>query len=257
MNTTYCFTDTETGGLDDRMNPLLSAALILTDSEFNEIDGFASKLLPPENSWLEVPVKSQQVPNFGYGHRNIDHYLNVHTRETTTYKPKDGWLLVAAAVETNGFVKFDNDGWDMTAIDSWMNDSISLDIAEEVFVRWMAKHCAEPPIGVAHNAQFDYKFINRHMPQLHKNYAVIDSALRNDKKHSELSSGWFCTCLALKKWNKASPTPGENAKLGTLAKLAGYQPTDAHEALADARSCLAGLRWLKTGKLFQSNCVQK
>ena len=73
MEILYCIGDCETGGLDERINPILSAAFVLADENFEEVDGFAAKLKPPENSWLEVPVLSQQVPNFGYGPRKIEY----------------------------------------------------------------------------------------------------------------------------------------------------------------------------------------
>lgn len=254
MPVAFCISDTETGGLDERINPLLSAALLLADHEYNEVEGTSTKILPPPNSWLQVPVRAQQVPNFGYGHRDIDHYLEVHTGVKSTEKPNQGYTLSAGAVEVNGFIQFGADGWDMDSYKAWMAESLSLEAAEDFFINWLVKHCRDmPPIGVAHNAIFDIKYFQRYLPKLFSYFAVIDPAVREDKKLSELSSGWYCTCVALKKYNKISTRPAENAKLGALAKCAGYTPLTAHEALADTRSCLAGLRWLRTGKMWPTN----
>ena len=256
MPTHFCVGDTETGGLDDRINPLLSAALLLADHEYNEIDGFGTKVLPPPNTWLEIPIREHQTPNFGFSGRNIDYYLEVHTGLKSTRKPDQGYLINAGAADTNGFIKGDQSGWDLESYKVWLAESMPLELAEEVFIRWLVKHCSDmAPIGVAHNAVFDVKYFQRYLPKLFSYFAVIDPALRADKKLSELSSGWYCTCTALKKYNKISPRPAENAKLGSLAKCAGYVPDGAHEALADTRSCLAGLRWLKTGKTFSTNSV--
>lgn len=242
----FCVGDCETGGLDERCNPLLSVALVLGDADFNELDGITVKLLPPQDTWLEVPIRAHQTTGLKPGSHQIEYWLNVHTFQRSASKPKQSWLIGPAAVEKNNFVRITNNGWGLEAMIDWMQTSISLEQAEQDLIAWMAMRCTKAPIGVAHFAQFDVKFFQAFLPRLCLCFQQFDTQVR---AKAEFRNGWYCTCEALKQWNKKSPTPGENAKLGALAKLAGYVPAAEHEALADARACLAGLKWLKTGKV--------
>lgn len=247
MPCAFSINDCETGGVDDRINPILSAAIVLADESFNEIEGFASKILPPKNTWLEVPIPEHQTPQMEFGRRTIEYYLNMASGDKAKDLPMGAFLITAGAAEVNGFVgtAAGLSGWDFEPMANWLANSVPLELAEEIFTRFLAKHCVTPPIGVAHNAVFDVKYFKRYLPETFSRFAVVDEMTR--KANSDFSSGWYCTCSMLKKYNKKSPNPAPNAKLGSLAMCAGYDLENAHEALADARACLAGLRWLKTG----------
>lgn len=252
---TYCVTDCETGGLDPRINPLLSVALLVGDEAFNPIDGFALKIKPPTGTVLEVLTLADQLE--GYRRQQVDeapgrpvkaeYFLDVYTGAKCPDKPTSGHIITGIAAEVNGFVALTPQGWDMSAVQQWMKESFSAAEAQATFMKWLRQFFTTAPIGVAHNAKFDVGYVQMYLPELFNFYAKLDDATRKIKA---FSSGWYCTCEALKEWNKkAGAQAGENAKLGTLTKLAGYKPDRAHEALNDCYSCLYGLRWLRTGKI--------
>jgi DNA polymerase III epsilon subunit-like protein len=87
------------------------------------------------------------------------------------------------------------------------------------------------PYGVAHNAQFDAKFVATWLPDVAR----------------EINNPWFCTLRWLQDYLPSigiSPRQKGVAKLDNLCKYASYDLENAHEAFADALGCAAGLRWL-------------
>jgi DNA polymerase III epsilon subunit-like protein len=128
--------------------------------------------------------------------------------------------IEARAIEVNGYDPAE-----------WLRTGMPWDHADKAFSQYLKQWFgSRQACGVAHNAVFDEKFVRVHLPM------TFNSILQP----------WFCTCDALKKWRKRTGNAG-NAKLGSLAELAGYvhAGTDkAHDALGDTKACLAGLRWL-------------
>lgn len=262
MSATYCVTDCETGGVDERINPLLSVALLIGDEKFDPVDGFSMKILPPENTHLEVPIlehqkvpftKTEEMPGAWYK-RTIQHWINIHSGDIVRAKPETGFIITAVAADICGFTQPTPNGWDMAVTHRWLKQSFTAEEAENAYIAFLNQHFKSKPIGVAHMAIFDVKYVAHYLPRLRAYY--YDLPEQTKKANKELSSGWYCTCTALKGWNKRSPTPGENAKLTTLAKLAGYVPHATHEALADCYSCLYGLRWLRTNQTALSGPIE-
>ena len=222
--------DTETGGLNPVVNPLLSVACIVSPATGEELDGFALLVRPPEGTLLEVPVPSDMWPSFRYKKREVAYYQDVHTQERFA-ACGDRPVITAIAAETNGYVGGEDTGaWDLTAAARWNECGLSAGKVDEVLVRFLLQFFDSKPIAVAHNAQFDYKFVSRYLPSLKQN-------LRDE---------WFCTYKALRSLRKKR---GLNVGKGmctldAMCKYAGYTNPDAHEALADARACSQGLQWL-------------
>jgi hypothetical protein len=223
----FLITDAETGGLDDRMNPLLSLSLLAANEKFQAVDNFEMKLQPPVGTLIEVPIPKCQDPEDK--RKVISHYMDVHTKAIyrKENRPETALVINAVAAEINGYVDFKDGAWDFKAIDDWHRQARTLADAETTFIKWLLGVFSHPPVGVAHNADFDEKFVFRYMPILHSNYF----------------KPWFCTVKALRAHYKKTGMKGA-AKLANLAELANYTPKDAHVAYEDCLSCLAGLRWL-------------
>lgn len=223
----YLITDCETGGLDDRMNPLLSISLLAANEKFQAVDNFEMKLMPPVGTVIEVPIPKHQIAE--EKRKSISHYMDVFTKAiyNKASRPEKALVINAVAAEINGYVTFKENGWDFSSIDQWHKQSRAIADAELTFSKWLLGVFSQPPVGVAHNADFDQKFVSRYMPMLHSNYFPT----------------WFCTVKALRTYYQTRGIKGA-AKLANLAELAGYDPQGEHVAYEDCLSCLAGLKWL-------------
>ncbi len=232
----YLITDCETGGLDDRLNPLLSVSLLAANDQFEALDNFELKIKPPPGTLLEVPIPAHQ--NVEIKSKQIAHYMDVHTGQlfTKQTKPQDALLINAIAAEINGYVEVHDGAWNFDTVKKWNEQGVTLESADHSFVVFVLGHFAQPAVGVAHNADFDSKFVSRYLPKLFSNY------YRNDNLSE---SSWFCTVKAFRLWRKKTGIKGA-AKLGDLAEQAGHKPNKAHAAFDDCYSCLAGLKWLNT-----------
>lgn len=233
----FAFIDTETGGLKESVNPLLSVAVVLADEHLNRLDGFALKVKPPEGTVLEVPI-SEHIGDTGNYRRKVRHYEDVYTGEILPpTQAKGRYIITPAAAETNGFVDVVTTAsglkeWDREPQRVWMRQSLGVARVDEVYVSFLAQFFKARPVPVAHNAKFDQKYVLRYLP----NFA------------GQLHEDWFCTYRALSGLRKSR---GESVgkgmcTLGALAKYSNYVNPNPHEALADAETCLEGLRWLKT-----------
>lgn len=220
--------DTETGGLDERINPLLSIAIAVADETFRMMDGFEIKVAPPRNTYLEVPTP--QTCGLENKKKQITGYLNVWTKEKAGGLPSDAQLITAYAAEVNGYVGPDPRVWSLAAIDQWNASSQAAPEAEADLLAYLTKAFgAGQVVTVAHNALFDIKFVQMNMPRL----------------FAKLKDPWFCTCNASKAYFKKLGQKG-SAKLVEMAKLAGHDyQGKAHQAFADGEATLAVLRFLK------------
>lgn len=229
LTTGYVIVDTETGGLSEKANPLLSAAVVVADSQRREVDGFALRIRPPDGSLLEIPIPEHMGKGFDeVRKRKNQYYLDVYSGEKYT-EPGDRWIITSAAAEINGYVTVKDYEYDLNPMHEW-NKRLSLEEAEATFIRFISQFFTHKPVAVAHNAQFDQKFVRGHLPELYDN----------------IMEPWFCTYKAFRKWKKEHGYgTGKGAcTLETACKHAGYDLSNAHEALADTRGCLALLRWL-------------
>ena len=224
--------DTETGGLDERLHPLLSIAVVTADAQLNEIDGFDLKIAPPPGTLLEIPVPHEQ--DGVTKRKKISHYMDVWTGASLPLNAYDydRPLITAYAAEVNGYVSvIPGVGWDIQAINTWNTNGLHVQRAEDVLRQYIRQAFSNTPVVVAHNADFDRKFVGKHMPTL----------------FSELFSLWYCTCKSLRGYYKRNGVKGGKANLATGCKLAGYDIEEyAHEALADTRGCLLLAKWLQT-----------
>jgi len=222
---TFLVMDFETGGLDDRLNPALSAAVVIANNDMLPLDGMEQKFLPPKGTVIEVPIPEDQKTEIRK--KRISHYTDVFTRTKYPTPPEGVLVINAVAAEINGYIKVTPTGWDATSIDLWHSQARSLADAEETFIKLIAPFKGVPPICVAHNASFDKCFTRRYLPKF---FAMLDP-------------NWRCTVEEFKAWYKARGLKG-NAKLATLIEKCGYVHEKAHEAGDDAYACLAGMRWL-------------
>lgn len=251
----YAIIDTETGGLDHRVNPLLSVALVIGGADFSDLDRYSLKVKPPPNTWLEIPVDADMFPppEFRYRSRRIVGWHEVWTKATTTTKPEGGFILTAGAVEVNHLVgKTEQNTWDLEEVYKWLHrealDATTVDTALATAVDQ-----ASPTVkltAVAHNADFDEKYVSEYLPKFRKRLAEPDkvtadafAAAKIVGASSYARTGWYCTMNLLRSVNKDQQRK-TGAKLADLAELAGYQADKAHEAEADCLTCLAGLKWL-------------
>jgi oligoribonuclease (3'-5' exoribonuclease) len=256
--TCYAFADTETGGLDVRINPLLSIAVVFADPTFKEIDGFALKVRPPENTLLEIPVLSSQHPptESRYKPRTIEYFMNVATGEMIPgpKAPPNAYIISAGAAEVNGFVGTNANGrWDLAVARNWYTNSQSMADISKVYLSWIAKFFQDKPVMIAaHNATFDHKYVKAYLPELYARFwkrpagSPSPFPYMNGKgsKDDVEDHDWFCTMRAFQIHVKMETGKRAGSKLSDLAEKCGHVNPAAHEALSDARAGLAGMRWL-------------
>lgn len=219
--------DTETGGLDERINPLLSIAVVVADEAYNKIDGFEIKVAPPKNSIIEVPTRSTM--GLENKRKAISHYMNAWTHEPA--QRVDGAPFITAyAAEVNGYIGEVDTNWDLSAIRRWNETAQDLTAAEDDLLAYLGKAFgAGHVVTVAHNAIFDQKFVEINMPRL----------------YAKLKQPWFCTLEKSREFRKKRGEKG-GGKLTEMAKLAGFDyDGHAHEAFADGEATLAVLRFLQ------------
>ncbi len=220
--------DTETGGLDERINPLLSIAIVVADETYQMMDGFEIKVAPPQNAFLEIPTA--QTCGLENKKKQISGYMNVWTKVKLPSLPPDAMLITAYAAEVNGYIGKNPSVWDGAAIDAWNASAQPAPEAEADLLAYLTKAFGDRQVvTVAHNAIFDIKFVQASMPLLFK----------------KLVDPWFCTCNASRDYFKKRGQKG-SAKLVEMAKLAGHDyKGKAHQAYADCTAALAVLRFLK------------
>jgi len=236
--------DTETGGLCERSNPLLSVAAVVADENFEPVEGigdekpenlrrgFVLHVLPPPNTILAVPPEDMQSEDFKKDYsRPIEYYYNITTKEKLKTKPEDCQFINHGAADMNGFVEIKDGKWDIASIDAYLAKSLPVKQVDEILVQFISQAFKTKPVAVAHSAQFDIKYLKYHLPKLFAN----------------LHDKWTCTQKLLRKWYDNNNLDGYKkgaTTLQKLAELASYPQEGAHEALWDCLSCLAGLKWL-------------
>lgn len=219
--------DTETGGLDERINPLLSIAVVVADETYNKIDGFEIKVAPPKNAIIEVPTRATM--GLENKRKAISHYMNAWTHEPAQ-RVEGVPFITAYAAEVNGYVGEVDTNWDFSAIRGWNETSQELTAAEDDLLAYLTKGFGDGHVvTVAHNAIFDQKFVEMNMPRL----------------YNKLKQPWFCTLEKSREFRKKRGEKG-GGKLVEMAKLAGFDYDGrAHEAFADGEATLAVLRFLQ------------
>lgn len=233
MSEPFCVViDTETGGLDCRLHPLLSVSFLLGDRNLDEMDGGLSlNVIPPPGTVIEIPAFGDQVPEMKA--KRIVAWMDVHTKTLHQRCPDDCMVIKAVAAEINGYITNGPDGkWDIEAIDRWHAKAMTMQQVDGILCSYLGQAFPKTKcLGVAHNADFDMRFVGRNMPESIKR--IVDP--------------WYCTMKLLRKWYGDRNHKNGSAKLASLAEIAGHKPRAAHEALEDCRSCLSGLRWLLKG----------
>lgn len=222
--------DTETGGLDPRVNPLLSVAVLVAGGapDYQHIDGFQVKVLPPENTWMEIPTPD--TVGLHQPRKRLAGYRHAHSGASATELPAGALVLSAYAMEVNHYVGIVDGKWDFSPMQQWMSEAFEVTKAEQNIRQYLAQvFQGKRPLAVAHNAQFDQRFINAHMPLLEQ----------------DLYPQWFCTLAASKEYWKKQGVK-HSAKLTEMAKVAGYDYSDkAHDAFEDVKATLKVLAFLK------------
>lgn len=223
--------DTETGGLDPRVSPLLSAANLIVDTDFKVIEGFSLKLLPPEGTVLEIPTPATM--GLDNPRKKIQAHIDIYTMQERDPAPED-LRIQAYAAEINGFVKLVDGVWDADSIQEWLDQSIPLEDGTRIYRQHLRQAFTQKPILCAHNTPFDLKFLYFHLRELKEDLAVTDGG----------DVLFLDTCKMLRAYRKQRKM-GTGAKLSDLAEFAGKpNSATAHEALEDCEDCLLGLRWL-------------
>lgn len=227
MKPTLIALDTETGGFDPRLHPILSIAIVVGDENFNKMDGFEIRLAPPQGTVIEVPTPGTM--GLDSPKKQVQYYQDVWTGQKTTSAPVDGRLITAYAAEVNGYIGENDKAWDFAAIEAWNKNGQDLPSAEHDLLEYLTgSFGAGHVVTVAHNAIFDQKFVEANMPRL----------------YAKLLQPWFCTLAKSREFNKARGVKGQG-KLSDMAKLAGFDfDGHAHEAFADGEATLAVLRFL-------------
>lgn len=265
----YVFFDTETGGLDYRINPLLSAAAVFADLIFREKDGFAYKIIPPEDTHLEFPDPQQHFPpeEFRYRPRRIIGYYHIASR--TMREPVGGQppvpgchIVSAGAAEVNHFVTPDAEGhWNLEACHDWVKSGMTLELASTNMLQWINAYFADQTIlAITHNADFDHRFMKAYLPTVEQRFwrrqagtastygyrlAAAAKKASKGKSDEDDTHDWFCTMRSFQSYVKSrDPSARRGWKLSDLAAAAKFSNDKPHEALADCRTGLAGLRWL-------------
>lgn len=257
-------TDTETGGLDPRCHPLLSIAILIGDAQMQAIDSIYLKLKPPPDTWLEVPIRDQMFLTGEDAPRVLkaDFFMNVYTGEiqaaSAYVEQANRYQITAYAAQTNGFVTAGPDGkWNLDSIKAWLAAGVEIAEADRLLSKFLEAASPYKLTGVAHNATFDEKFVTAWLPLLRQRYAkpseIVLQTLGFDSKGkggmaTYTRTGWICTVELMKAWRKKTGHTEGNNKLEYLAKLAGVVNDKAHDAYADTKTCLAGIRWLATHK---------
>jgi hypothetical protein len=261
---TFAPTDTETGGLDPRCHPLLSISVLVADATMQHVDGMYLKIKPPQDTWLEVPIRDQMFLTGDDAPRVLkaDFYLNVYTGEVKSASEYVGqanrYEITAYAAQTNFFVRPGPDGkWDLQSYKAWIEAGVTVDEADRLLAKFLEAASPYKLTGVAHNATFDEKFVTAWLPLLRQRYAkpsdVVLQALGfapggKGGLATYTRVGWICTVELMKAWRKKVGHTAGNNKLEYLAELAGVKNDKAHDAYADTKTCLAGLRFLATTK---------
>lgn len=224
--------DVETGGLNSTRNPLLSLG-VLCANEKESFGGREILFAPPENTWLEVPILSDQLK--GQYHKNIDHWLNLTTgEEQKPTEEKPASFITAVAAEVNGFVGSSETapGWDMTKTKEWMEKGFGYASGAEALSVWLGNLACKPICNICHNAEFDQSFVKDWLPEL----------------GGVLPSTWACTQLAYKNRFLGGKTKGSS--LAAICKTAGYtadtnkEGFQYHRAIGDCEATLFIWRWL-------------
>jgi DNA polymerase III epsilon subunit-like protein len=216
--------DTETGGLDSSRNPLLSVGLLVGKPDAI-LAVHVVHCAPPKDTWLEVPVHSDQLRG-KYG-KTVEYWLNLSTGEKIAPKDeKPACLITAVAAEINGFVKASDltPGWDAADAAAWPGRPYQQ--AADDIAKFIAKH--SPEAVVCHNASFDKSFIDNWLPELSNLFPAE----------------WACTQTVYKNRFLSGKTKGSS--LAALCKAAGYaqDPAQAHTARGDCLATYHAWKWL-------------
>lgn len=223
-------TDTETGGLNVAVNPLLSCSLIIADDNFAELTNLTLKLSPPVGTLMEIPIPEHQNPQIKA--KTIAYYAEVFTGQRVERADAAGakYIITAVAAEINGYIPTTPEGrWVLEFPPEWHRHALGYDVADAQFCHLLDAAFTQPCVIAAHNAPFDKKFIEAYLP-----------------KYAAKIGTWVDTCAMLKAWRGKTKVAGRNT-LDELCVLAQYdiaKDRAVHDALCDARGCLRGLQWL-------------
>jgi len=210
--------DTETGGFNPARNPLLSIGLLVGD--LGKVHSTISvKFVPPEGTWLEVPIREDQLK--GKYSKTIEFWLNLTTGEhMPPQEEKPVRFINAIAAEVNGFVGASETvvGWDTTKIALWGQHTYETGLL--VLIEWLAK---QPKLNavICHNADFDLGFVEAWLPGLMK----------------VVPPNWHCTQDAYKHKFLGGKTKGSS--LGAICKIAGFVPEEGHTYHTELGDCAA------------------
>jgi DNA polymerase III epsilon subunit-like protein len=227
--------DTETGGLQARFNPLLSVAVVVCDTELNVVEGHGTKISPPDNCLLQIPIPQDMFNEKTWNPRTA-YWLNLTTGEHVDASFKPLMSIAAKAAEINGFITAGPDGkWDLESCRPWIANGLPRERVESSYRQLLRTAFGEDLAPgslrtMAYNGSFDAAFLREHMPNL----------------MYDLAPKWLDPCEMAKKMMQAK-TPGlkKGWKLVQMAKEAGYEEHAAHDAYGDCLACLAVFRWLQ------------
>jgi DNA polymerase III epsilon subunit-like protein len=117
--------------------------------------------------------------------------------------------------------------WDLNSINVRLSRSIVAKEADIMLTNYLQQGFKYKPIAVAHNSEFDSKYMQKYLPNTFAQY-----------RHP-----WICTVQWSRRWREARGIKGR-CNLGEMCKVAGFVQEGAHAPLEDCRSCLKVFNFL-------------
>ena len=273
----FIATDTETGGLDPRLNPLLSVSVLVCTDDYKEFDeGWEQKVLPPPKTLIEIPIEEHQFAGVEHWKKNwrdrkLYGYMDVHTKQI--YTQEQFQTLENTEIKLNkerheagvketfterlaGVLSGKRMPLVINALAAEINRYIGhlpgkklWDI--ETINNW---HTKALPLDVVDNMYVKYiaqAFTSKPVAVAH--YAIFDKTFIEHYLPTAFAQihSFRCTCEMLRSHYKLTGQKGRSANLDTLIKLSGYKDKDPkadHSCLDDSRACMVGLQWLVNEK---------
>lgn len=204
--------DTETGGLDARLHPLLSVSLLLVDIDtFTVIEHFYIYVDPPDSTVVETSAG----------------FVDRHGRVVQAPLFDTQFVITKTAAD---LAKFSWDAWRNKGVPLWQADKSFREFLDQ----WFSKRRQAPVF--AYNAPFDEAFIKKYLP----------------RAYDKMERPFVCVYRTFKMLcSRYLPRKPENFKLASVYHFVKRQCPEvrdylregdsAHDAFVDTEMCLTVL----------------